>query len=283
MDRFNACVAGSPIAHSKSPDLHTAALTALGIPGEYGAVELTEDRLATHIDTHPELVGMSCTMPLKTTLAHLAHERNWTIDPTVTTTGVANTFVNTPTPSVYNTDVAGIVGALRTPATSAAIVGSGATATSALVALKELGCTSVDIYARNQRTRTDLAQLAQSLDMDATHAGLKNINWDHDVIVSTLPTGVDLDVPTRLSATVLDVAYAHGSVGEKAQQAGAEVVSGLAMLVEQAVAQFIHFVGVTGRSLSTLEVQQATVAMYEAVHLAPPITPPKGDSWSPSL
>lgn len=282
MDNFNACVAGSPIAHSKSPDLHTAALAVLGIPGQYGSVELTENQLAGHIDAHPELVGMSCTMPLKTTLAHLAHERNWNIDPTVTATRVANTFVNTPTPSVYNTDVAGIVGALRTSATSAAIVGSGATATSALVALKELGTTSVDIYARNQRTRADLAQLALSLGMDATHAGLENINWDHDVIVSTLPTGVDLDVPTRLSATVLDVAYAHGSVGEKARDAGAEVVSGLAMLVEQAVAQFIHFVGVTGRSLTSEEVQRVTVAMYGAVHLTPPITPPKGGSWSPS-
>jgi len=282
MDNFNACVAGSPIAHSKSPDLHTAALAVLGIPGQYGSVELTENQLAGHIDAHPELVGMSCTMPLKTTLAHLAHERNWNIDPTVTATRVANTFVNTPTPSVYNTDVAGIVGALRTSATSAAIVGSGATATSALVALKELGTTSVDIYARNQRTRADLAQLALSLGMDATHAGLENINWDHDVIVSTLPTGVDLDVPTRLSATVLDVAYAHGSVGEKARDAGAEVISGLAMLVEQAVAQFMHFVGVTGRSLTSEEVQRVTVAMYGAVHLTPPSTPPKGDSWSPS-
>lgn len=282
MDKFNACVAGSPIAHSKSPDLHTAALTALGIPGEYGSVELAEDQLAGHIDTHPELVGMSCTMPLKTTLAHLAHERNWNIDATVTATRVANTFVNTPTPSVYNTDVAGIVGALRTSATSAAVVGSGATATSALVALKELGTTSVDIYARNQQTRADLAQLAQSLDMDATHADLENINWDHDVIVSTLPTGVDLDVPTRLSATVLDVAYAHGSVGEKARDAGAEVVSGLAMLVEQAVAQFVHFVGVTGRSLTSEEVHRVTVAMYEAVNLTPPMTPLEGDSCSPS-
>ena len=272
MDKFNACVAGSPIAHSKSPDLHTAALTALGIPGEYGSVELTEDQLAGHIDTHPELVGMSCTMPLKTTLAHLGRERNWNIDPTVTATRVANTFVGTPTPSVYNTDVAGIVGALRTSATSAAIVGSGATATSALVALKELGTTSVDIYARNQQTRADLAQLAQSLDMDATLADLENINWDHDVIVSTLPTGVDLDVPTRLSATVLDVAYAHGSVGEKAR----------AMLVEQAVAQFVHFVGVTGRSLTSEEVHRVTVAMYEAVNLTPPMTPLEGDSCSPS-
>ncbi len=282
MDKFNACVAGSPIAHSKSPDLHTAALTALGIPGEYGSVELAEDQLAGHIDTHPELVGMSCTMPLKTTLAHLAHERNWNIDPTVTATRVANTFVNTPTPSVYNTDVAGIVGALRTSATSAAVVGSGATATSALVALKELGTTSVDIYARNQQTRADLAQLAQSLGIDATHGGLDNINWDHDVIVSTLPTGVDLDVPKRLTATVLDVAYAHGSVGEKARDAGAEVVSGLAMLVEQAVAQFVHFVGVTGRSLTSEEVHRVTVAMYEAVNLTPPITPPKGNTCSPS-
>lgn len=282
MVNFNACVAGSPIAHSKSPDLHTAALAVLGIPGQYGSVELTENQLAGHIDAHPELAGMSCTMPLKTTLAHLAHERNWNIDPTVTATRVANTFVNTPTPSVYNTDVAGIVGALRTSATSAAIVGSGATATSALVALKELGTTSVDIYARNQQTRADLAQLAQSLGMDAAHAGLESINWDHDVIVSTLPTGVDLDVPKRLTATVLDVAYAHGSVGEKARDAGAEVISGLAMLVEQAVAQFIHFVAVTGRSLTSEEVQRVTVAMYGAVHLTPPITPPKGGSWSPS-
>lgn len=279
MAEFVACVAGSPIAHSKSPALHTAALEALNIAGEYGRVELTETQLAQHIDSHPELVGMSCTMPLKSELARLARERSWHIDPTVTTTGVANTYVATPTPSVYNTDVAGIVGALRQPVTSAAILGSGATATSALTALKELGCESVDIYARNPGTRAHLATLGETLGMSATHADLTTINWDHDAVVSTLPTGVNLDVPPHLTTTVLDVAYAHGSVGDVAAQAGAEVVSGLVMLVEQAVAQFIHFVGVTGRSLSHEEVERATVAMYTAVNL----TPPKGETpWRPS-
>lgn len=271
---FVACVAGSPIDHSKSPALHRAALAALAQSGTYERVELTEDQLAGHLDSHGELVGVSCTMPLKVRLAHLATERGWHIDDTVDLTGVANTFVRLDTPHVFNTDVAGIVGALTDYTgsrqfTTAAVLGSGATARSAVAALSRLGCTRVSLHARNPITRSELADLGTRVGLEVSGGDLGAVNWDTDVIISTLPTAVPLDVPTRVGQArrpvVLDVAYAHGSLGERAGLAGAEVVPGLVMLVEQAVAQFVLFMQATGRNLSTAETARVRRAMYVAV------------------
>lgn len=266
MDEFLlACVAGHPIDHSLSPALHTSAMITTGISGGYRAEDVTADQLASFIDDHPEYVGISCTMPLKVRLVELARERSWTIDPTAHATGVANTFVRFDTPLVTNTDIAGIAGALRsTTTTRAAILGSGATAASAVLALHTTGCEELRIFARNQATRARLAELARARGIECRHAGLDAIDWSVDAVVSTLPTGVPLPIPEVVSATVLDVAYAYGTVGAAAAERGAPVVSGLVMLVEQAIAQFELFVSATGRSLSCDDIDTATVAMYEA-------------------
>ncbi|HLS33958.1 MAG TPA: shikimate dehydrogenase, partial [Brevibacterium sp.] len=58
-------VLGSPIVHSLSPDLHTAAARALGLTGfRYGRVELAEAELEDFLEERPDLVGLSLTMPL---------------------------------------------------------------------------------------------------------------------------------------------------------------------------------------------------------------------------
>ena len=63
-----AAVLGSPIAHSRSPVLHRAAYSALGLDWSYDAVEMTTAGLPDFLRAcrWPEWAGLSLTMPLKT-------------------------------------------------------------------------------------------------------------------------------------------------------------------------------------------------------------------------
>src|SRR5690606_15226535 len=76
-DRTRLAVLGSPIAHSKSPIIHTAAYRALGLPWEYSAIELTADELPRFVrDRDASWRGLSLTMPLKRDVLPLLHTRH---------------------------------------------------------------------------------------------------------------------------------------------------------------------------------------------------------------
>ena len=66
-DGRRAAVLGSPVAHSLSPVLHTAAYAALRLDTwRYDRHECTEDGLAGFVaGLGPEWAGLSLTMPLK--------------------------------------------------------------------------------------------------------------------------------------------------------------------------------------------------------------------------
>ncbi|MGH3613741.1 MAG: shikimate dehydrogenase, partial [Pseudonocardia sp.] len=107
-----AAVLGSPIAHSLSPVLHHAAYAALGLDGwNYGAHECDESGLGGFVaGLGPEWAGLSLTMPLKRVALEVADQ----VSALAAATGAANTLVAGPGGWVAdNTDVAGIVGALR--------------------------------------------------------------------------------------------------------------------------------------------------------------------------
>ena len=101
---------GSPIAHSLSPVLHTAAYAALGLTGwSYDRIECREDALAGLVaGLGPDWVGLSLTMPLKRVALDVADE----VTPLARAVGAANTLLLDGTRRAHNTDVAGIVGAL---------------------------------------------------------------------------------------------------------------------------------------------------------------------------
>ena len=59
-------VLGSPIAHSRSPDLHRAAYRELGLDWSYEAVEVGRGELDAYVRSRNEQWrGLSLTMPLK--------------------------------------------------------------------------------------------------------------------------------------------------------------------------------------------------------------------------
>ena len=246
-----AAVLGSPIKHSLSPVLHGAAYRALDLHGwHYDKIECDEPGLARLVDgMGPEWVGLSLTMPLKRVALAVADE----VSPLARAVGAANTLVFPAAgpaggSQAHNTDVAGLVAALQEAGLArteqAVILGAGGTAQSALAAVRELGHQSPIVLVRNLARTGELRETAERLGMRPTISGglFAGPLPAADLVISTLPGGA----ADPLSATrwkpntvVLDVVYAPWPTpfAGSALAAGCPVVSGLTVLLYQAVAQ----------------------------------------------
>ncbi len=233
---------GRPIGHSLSPALHRAAYAALGLTGwRYDAVDCGEAELAGWVGgLGPEWAGLSLTMPLKRTVLAVADE----VSPLATAVGAANTLLLGDRRRADNTDVAGIVAALReagvTAVDRALVLGAGGTAQAALAALRELGATAPTVRVRDVTRTGDLRAAAERLGVTPDiRAGLAAGGEPADVVISTLPAGAADDLGVIPGAAVLDVVYAPWPTpfAARAAKGGARVVSGLAMLLHQAAAQ----------------------------------------------
>ncbi len=252
-----AAVLGSPIEHSLSPVLHEAAYRALGLHGwQYDKIECDEAGLPRLVGSMgPEWAGLSLTMPLKRVALAVADE----VSPLAAAVGAANTLVFPPAGGrrADNTDVTGMVSALReaglTRVGQAVILGAGGTAQSALAAVRELGLRSPAVRVRNLARTGELRETAERLGMRPVISGglFTEPLPAADLVISTLPGGA----ADPLSATrwkpdtmVLDVVYAPWptSFAGSALAAGCPVVSGLTLLLYQAVAQVELMTGYPG-------------------------------------
>jgi shikimate dehydrogenase len=245
---LNAAVLGSPIGHSLSPVLHRAAYDALGLTQwRYAAHEVDEEAFLPFVAGLDETWrGLSLTMPLKEVAFEVAAD----VSPMALATGAVNTLVRRATGEwdAHNTDVHGIVAALAGPAAaaSATVLGSGATARSAIAALARLGVRHVRLAVRAE-ARPATLRMAADLGVEVEQVPLAH--WaeatgagdDAALVVSTLPTGAgsaaaEVLAGRRLHGTLLDVVYADWPtpLARAAAAAGLDVVSGLDMLVHQA-------------------------------------------------
>ncbi|MGH3826132.1 MAG: shikimate dehydrogenase [Pseudonocardiaceae bacterium] len=249
-----AGVLGSPIRHSLSPTLHRAAYAALELTGwRYDAVDCAETALAGFLERlGPEWAGLSLTMPLKRVALTVADE----ISPLAGAVGAANTLVLGQPGGrrrAENTDVAGILAALREAGLAridaAVLLGAGGTAQAALAALREFGERAPRVLVRDPARTADLRAAAERLGVQPViSGGLPDMALpEADVVISTLPPGAAdaLSSPHGGSRhwsaqpVVLDVVYAPWptALAASAIAAGCRTVSGLAVLLHQAVAQ----------------------------------------------
>lgn len=247
-------VVGDPIDHSKSPDIHRAAYGVLGLDWTYGRLLVQKNDLRQVLDNAPEaLYGFSVTMPLKEEAA-----RNVAfLDDYARKTGAANTIVKTDRGwSGYNTDVFGVMMALKgvvsDPIRSVGVVGAGATARSALVAINSMNLsTNVWIFCRSKESFSEIKAFAKPLGFKLRRAKtLRALVKRAGLTVSTLPAGAldaylsDSRIQKVISGPLFDVAYnPWPSQAAKVWMAsGNKVVSGIEMLIWQAVAQLRLFV-----------------------------------------
>ena len=241
-------VLGSPIEHSLSPAIHRAAYENLGLAWTYVAAEVTAGGLSAWVNSLDEdWRGLSLTMPLKREVMPILAARH----PLVDLVGAANTVLVGQNGLVgFNTDVFGIVAALRAAGVARVshvhMFGSGATAASALVALAQLGARKVTVEARTVVNAAPLLALGQRLGIEVPVIPLafeSRLARDVDLVVSTMPGGAVVGSPVdeaiRQRAVLFDVAYAPwpSPLAREWLEVGGRVVSGLDMLLHQAVGQ----------------------------------------------
>ena len=248
-----AAVLGSPIAHSRSPQLHLAAYRALGLSEwTYDRIDCTEDKLPGVVSgLGPEWVGLSVTMPGKFAALRSADEAT----ERATLVGSANTLVRTSAGwRADNTDVDGVVGALAgAPACHRAMVlGSGGTAPAVVVGLVALGAHDITVVARNADKAADLVDLAVRSGADAGWADINDprlaeVVAGMDVVVNTVPADAVAPYAATLASArvLLDVIYDPWPtpLAAAVDAAGGLVISGLEMLLNQAFTQVEQFTG----------------------------------------
>ncbi|MBT1003724.1 shikimate dehydrogenase [Paenarthrobacter sp. DKR-5] len=258
-----AAVLGHPIGHSRSPALHRAAYRALGERIGYKAVDLTEQTLPAfmaRVRQEAGWCGLSVTMPLKTAMIpELDELTGWAARLKVVNTVTFAQDGGARRLTGHNTDVAGIVNALRhagvRPQPRAGILGGGGTAVAAVAALSELGAPAADIFVRDPSRAAAAVDAAAAVGLavrllpfeDAAEA-LPAL----DVVVSTLPPRGADSLAEELAAVLaakgstaldgarlLDVAYDPwpSRLAQAWQQSGGGIVPGLEMLIYQAVEQ----------------------------------------------
>ncbi len=254
-DRLCA-IAAMPARHSLSPALYTAGFAQCGLNWEYLVREVDVDgftRLVDEVAALPQWAGLSVSMPHKSRLVELVQGRG-TVDPIALTLHAANTLARGEdgTLHAYNTDVEGFCRALRYRGVglveSVIIVGNGATAKSALLAVNQMGATQVIFVARDPAKAQSLAVLAKDWGMDADVAHIGQRTSNADILISTIPaTGMNghADRYAQIASAVFDVSYDPWPtlLTQQAAECGAIVLSGLDLLVHQAVVQFSILTG----------------------------------------
>jgi len=259
----HAAVLGSPVLHSLSPALHTAGYREAGLTGwTYEAIECDEAGLPGFLDSlGPDWAGLSLTMPLKRAVLPLLDET----EQLAAEVGASNTVLLRDSRRLgYNTDVPGMVTALReaglTSGRNGVVLGSGATACSALAALRELGAVEVAVAVRSRSQAEPMRVVAARLgvqvrlvdldpDFGLTEPGC--VRWG--LLISTVPAVGAAAVARQIAGgavradAVFDVSYDPWptALASAARSAGLIVISGYELLLHQAAGQFELMTGST--------------------------------------
>lgn len=252
--QVRCAVVGDPIAHSLSPALHRAGYEELGIDASYDAVRVPAGSLAAFVaGLGPQWRGLSVTAPLKREALALAA----TVTDRAALAGGANTLVREPDGwRADNTDLPGAAAAIRErydgPVTAATILGGGATAASTGLALADLGAASIRLLVRDpSRADETVAALERDPRLTVEVGLLTEPAVVGEVVVSTIPVAAQTDgllAATAGAAVVFEVVYDPWPtrLARAAGTRGQAVVSGLDLLVHQAVLQFAMFTGHDG-------------------------------------
>src|SRR5271154_5617290 len=241
-------VAGDPVAHSLSPAIMNAAFRRENVNAVYLALHAkTLKDLLTCVREIP-IHGLSITMPYKEAI--VSHLDN--TDAHTTKIGACNTVVRAQDGKLYgfNTDAAGVVRPLQQRISleqaKILVLGAGGAARAAVYGLKERGA---EVYILN-RTLGPAQKLARSARARLVkRADLKKLTFD--VIINATSVGMGNTKESPLNENEIKARYVFDMVYDPpetrlmkmAKAAGAEVIPGIEMFVQQAARQFEIWTG----------------------------------------
>ena len=254
-----AAVIGPPIAHSRSPKLHTYWLSAYGLRGHYIPMDVAPDDLERVIRLMPAMgfVGCNITIPYKEKVMALADQ----ITDRATLIGAANTLIFRKDGRIMadNTDGYGFIENLRQGAPTwspeagkAVVLGAGGAARAVVAALADAGVSEIMI---TNRTRVRADKLKEDFGkrvtvVDWVQAG--NILEEAALVINTTSLGMtgkpEMRVPLdglQKGTVVTDLVYQplQTRLLREAEDAGCITVDGLGMLLHQAVPCFERWFG----------------------------------------
>ncbi len=239
-------VLGDPVDHSRSPAIHTAALSASGIDGTYTARRVDERGMAEAVDEvrYGRLAGANVTMPHKQVAFALADR----VTDSALRSGAVNTLVRRDGEVWgYNTDVDGIRAVWiseRLPAEGPVLIlGTGGAAAGAVSALADR---TIVVSGRNDHAARALLERTRTDGMVAPWGAAV----EGAVVVNATPLGMDGEsLPEEVLAAcsgLFDLTYGAGEspAVRWARDHGMPVADGKALLIAQAAASFEIWTGV---------------------------------------
>lgn len=260
---------GDPVSHSRSPEMHNAALRAAGIDAQYIRLHVRKDELAASLRALPAagFVGANITIPHKVeTLKFLDH-----IDQHALILGAVNTVAVTEDNRLkgYNTDGPGLVRAIREEFQmdisdlKILILGAGGGAGQAIAAQCALeGCERLVLANRSlekaEALKERLMPLLQSERLLGPSDRVTALGLEESALARELPrtdllinaTSIGMKasdpqlIPERLffpQLLVYDTVYLSGAKTRlllDAESRGARIANGLSMLLHQGALAF---------------------------------------------
>ena len=250
-------IVGFPVAHSLSPHMHNAACGAQGLNAVYVPFAAREVGEFVRRMAHPRtreldwrLRGFSVTAPHKRAIIEYL---DW-VEPAARAIGAVNTAVVAGAElHGYNTDAAAALAPLRAEidlrGATIAVIGAGGAARTLLWSLSQAGARAT-VFARDaERAR----RCAESFGAD--FASLDGARFgDFSLVINATPLGTrgaHADESPATTEQLRGARYAYDLVynpeetrfRREARRAGCQTFGGLAMLVEQAAAQFALWMG----------------------------------------
>ena len=240
-------VIGSPVVHSLSPVIHAAAFKSSGRDGQYIAVDCTAENVASVLAdlVARGVVGISVTMPLKEeVISHLDD-----VSPDARFLQAVNCIAVSPSGLVgHNTDGEGCCDALSEQGHAtlrgavAVVLGAGGTARSVALSLVRRGSDVVVVNRTAERAHMLVDAMSLLGTQGSIRVGSPADVADAAILVNATSVGMNSsEMPIDAShlhpgLVVLDAVYSpmETALLTAARNAGATVVDGLWMLIQQA-------------------------------------------------
>lgn len=261
MTSFRAAVLGDPISHSLSPKIHGYLLDKYHINGTYIPVEVKKEELAKcaqHL-VDSDFAGFNVTLPHKEAIFKLCDFKSKTAE----LTGAVNTVIVLPNKKLFghNSDAEGFLNNLKKSQPdfdlrdkNAFVIGAGGAARALVYALIKDGVKKVVITNRNQNRTDELiknfADFAHEKNCELkflNHKDFEKNLTDCDLLANSTSLGMQgqeplvIDLSTlNKDAIVYDIVYKPlmTELLKSAEARGNKIVTGIGMLIEQALVGF---------------------------------------------
>ena len=264
-DAIRLGIFGWPVAHSKSPQMHESAASALGIELRYERFEVAPDDLADAVERKHEagIDGYNLTVPHKEAIMALIDE----VAPAARAIGAVNTVVRVDRRYIgHNTDAPGLVRSLEEAGVHVGdarvvVVGAGGAARAAVVGLANAGASEVTVLSRRPEQGEALVRsLEAHVECALDAAPLSEASWSFEtatlLVQATSATlesnpgafafaaALPIDA-LPAEAAVVDMVYKplKTSVLARAEERGLSIVDGLGMLLHQGAIAFEMWTG----------------------------------------